>query len=91
MKKMLYVLSVTVFIAVYVSTYCYAGPVNRWYYGKFPATLEEIQKTYGKPIDLQKQADGTEKYVFAASGNTMDLGHPFFIVKEGAVVDAGIQ
>ncbi len=91
MKKITAALSIVMLVFLCAGSYSYAGPINKWYYAKHPTTVEKLKNVYGEPINLQKQIGGTEKFVFGSIQNTMNMGHPFFIVKDGKVIDSGIQ
>jgi len=90
MKKITSILSIVLLVALCVSTYSYAGPINKWYYENHPTTLQDAKSVYGDPVHSQELADGTQKVVFASIKSGMDLGSPYLIVKDGKVLDGGI-
>ncbi len=90
MKKITTVLSLIIVVALCAGTYSYAGPINRLHYAKNPTTLQDLKNVYGEPIHFQQLDGGAQKIVFAPLQHTMDLGYPFFIVKDGKVIDGGL-
>ncbi|HPQ45514.1 MAG TPA: hypothetical protein PKZ42_14950 [Syntrophales bacterium] len=90
MKKVTLVLSILIFLTFCIGTYSFAGPINRLHYAKHPTTLQDAKDVYGEPIHSQALADGTQKVVFSSIKSGIDLGYPFFIVKDGRIIDSGI-
>ncbi len=89
MKKITSVLSIIAVVTLCTATYGYAGPINKLYFEKHPTTLQDIKATYGEPIASQKLTGGVDKLTFAPLNNTGAIGVPFFLVKDGKVIDHG--
>ncbi len=87
MKKITSVLSIILLLALCAGSYCYAEPINKWYFANHPMTVQEIIDEYGKPDGIQKLADGTQKFVYNISENALDIKSVFFIVKDGNIID----
>ena len=59
------------------------------YYVKNPMTSEQLQGKWGKPATVHKLDVETEKWVYPMKGT--DLGDRYFLVRDGRVLDSGIQ
>lgn len=91
MKKTISVVSIIMIAAFFAATFSYAGGFDKSYYANHPTSVEKLTKIYGTPIAKKALEDGTSKVVFHNSGNTMGLADRYFIVKDGKVIDAGLQ
>ena len=87
MKKITSVLSIILLLALCAGSYCYAEPINKWYFANHPMTIQEIKSVYGEPDGIQGLADGTEKVVYNVSENALDIKSVFFIVKDEKIID----
>ncbi|HEX7534634.1 MAG TPA: hypothetical protein VF343_05210 [Syntrophales bacterium] len=65
---------------------------DKFYYADKPDPVKSITDTYGMPLWVEVQSDGSEKLVYRVhdpmGGNYY---HRYFIVKNGKVIDGGIQ
>lgn len=52
-------------------------------------TAGDLDNVWGKPVAVRVLKDGSEERYYK-TGNTMDIGNPFFRVKDGKVVADGI-
>ncbi len=65
---------------------------DKFYYADKPDPAKSITDTFGTPLWVELQSDGSEKLVYLVpdpmGGNYY---HRYFIVKDGKVIDGGIQ
>jgi hypothetical protein len=59
------------------------------YYVKNPMTCEQLQAKWGPPGSVLKMDVETEKWMYPMKGT--DLGDRYFLVRDGRVLDSGIQ
>jgi hypothetical protein len=67
-------------------------PATEWskgYYQNHIATVADEDKSWGKPVAVRALKDGLEERYYK-TGNAMDMGNPFFQVKDGKVVASGV-
>jgi hypothetical protein len=63
--------------------------VGAWTAFAAGATLQENEAVWGKPIGVQKLDNGAEKRFYKYQ-NTMSIGVPFFVYRDGQVIDEGL-
>jgi len=64
--------------------------VSQAYYRNHPTSIESVEATWGKPVQVKTFANGTEERLYKYAG-TQDIGYRFFLIKDGKVMASGTQ
>ena len=65
--------------------------LSKAYYKKFPMTMAELDRTWGKPIHVDKLGDAAERRVYEISDPYTDFRYRYFLVEDGNVVASRIS
>lgn len=87
MKKTAMILALVGLMTISFSAAGYSS-INSNFYKNNPTTVEDLTKTWGKPVEVRKSADGTETYVFKNHDTYVKFRH--FVVRNNRVVDSGL-
>jgi hypothetical protein len=60
------------------------------YYQNNQMTLQTIEATWGKPVEVKTLDNGTEKRFYKYS-NTQTMGYRYFVIKDGKVIESGTE
>ncbi len=60
------------------------------YYQNNQMTLQTIEATWGKPVEVKTLDNGTEKR-FYRYANTQTMGYRYFVIKDGKVIESGTE
>jgi hypothetical protein len=63
--------------------------VGAWTAFAAGATLQENEAVWGKPVSIQQLDNGAEKRFYKYQ-NTMSFGLPYFVYRDGKVIDEGL-
>lgn len=64
--------------------------ITKYYYAKNPTTVDQLDKTWGKPAAVSNFDNGQEER-FYKEQNTLINGYRTFLVQDGKVVDCGLS
>ncbi len=69
-----------------------AAQLSKLYYGKFNLTAEEVAKTWGQPVLVQKLDNGMENRVFRIPNPYPEqFKYRYFLMRNGKVVASGVS
>ena len=65
--------------------------ISKAYYAKFPVSVAQLDRIWGRPIHVDKTKDGAERRVYEISDPYTDFRYRYFLVRDDRVVASRIS
>ncbi len=90
MKKTISILTIVSLMSLSLAGAAFAFG-DESYFANHPTSVDELTKVWGQPLQVVQSDDGAQVLVFDKHANNMPYENRYFVVRDGQVVDGGMN